>query len=297
MNYRSKELQKHVQSESDTLKHVYHYTDATGVCGILENDLISIWATNYRFLNDLSEGREAIDIAKKILENRISKSTDPLKPLLERMKELDTLVSDIYVCSFSAEKDSLSQWRAYCPQIGGGYALGFPTTVLKKMSDHYDCIFTKCVYDNETKKMILAEVIGHFVDEYLESLKNKEYEKVYENVDEFTDSTVFNFQRHVSKISLILKKKGFMEEKEYRLIYSESQSSKVEFRKGRNGLIPYQVLQYNNDEQAAHYGYKLMVGPSPLDESESLYAARKLFKKLFDTDSGVESSQIPFKGW
>lgn len=293
MNFRSQKLQERVKSTKPP--HVYHYTDANAVCGILENS--SIWATNYRFLNDLSEGREAIDFAKEILEKRYSESSGPEKSLIERMRELDTFVSDIYVCSFSGEKDSLSQWRAYCPQIGGGYALGFPTSILKTLSENHDCIFTECIYDNDTKKVILSEVIDHFVDEYLKNLKNKDYEKVYENVNEYTESTAFNFQRHVSKISLILKNDGFKEEKEFRLIFSESQSSKVEFRKGRNGLIPFQILGFKNLNESETETFKLVVGPSPLDESESLYAARKLFKKTFDTESGVESSQIPFKGW
>lgn len=293
MNFRSNKLQERVHSDKPL--HVYHYTDTSGICGILENS--SIWATNYRFLNDLSEGREAIDYAKKILDDRLSGSSGAEKSLIERMRELDTFVSDIFVCSFSAEKDSLSQWRAYCPQIGGGYALGFPYSVLKNLSDKCDCIFTKCIYDNDDKKVILSEVIDHFISEYLEDLNSKNYERVYESLFDFTESTVFNFQRHLSKISLILKNGGFEEEKEYRLIYSSSQSIDTKFRKGRNGLIPYQVLPLNIHDHSASDGFRLVVGPSPLDVSESLYAARKLFNKIFDLESGVESSKIPFKGW
>jgi hypothetical protein len=62
---------------------------------------------------------EAIDFAKEILNDRLTGSSEPEKSLIKRMMELDTFVSDIFVCSFSAEKYSLSQWRAYCPQIGG----------------------------------------------------------------------------------------------------------------------------------------------------------------------------------
>jgi hypothetical protein len=67
VNFRSEKLQKRVHSNKPP--HVYHYTDATGVCGILENS--SIWATSYLFLNDLSEGREAIDYFKIKRTNQI----------------------------------------------------------------------------------------------------------------------------------------------------------------------------------------------------------------------------------
>jgi hypothetical protein len=148
-----------------------------------------------------------------------------------------------------------------------GYSLGFPASALQKISNKHACIFTKCIYDDKVKK-----VIDHFIKEYLKDLENKEYERVYKNIniDDFTDLIVFNFQSHLSRISLLLKNDGFEEGKEYRLIYTKSQPGQVEFRKGRNGLIPYHVLEFDKTEGSVSDRFQLVVGPSPLDESEVL---------------------------
>ena len=49
---------------------LYHYTDKNGLFGILENECI--WATHYRFLNDISERQEAIRYCSNVISRRES---------------------------------------------------------------------------------------------------------------------------------------------------------------------------------------------------------------------------------
>jgi len=47
-----------VEKKNAVKKPLYHYTDATGLKGVIEND--EIWFTDFRYLNDPSELRHGI---------------------------------------------------------------------------------------------------------------------------------------------------------------------------------------------------------------------------------------------
>lgn len=149
-----------MQKVSEVYEKLYHYTTWVGLKGILQTQ--SLWATNYRFLNDYSElvlfrdklvslihpfGLEGY---KKLLIHKTS-----LKDKIEKLGGLDRIVqhdvealidsqyrvlgSEIYILSFCGEPDKrsiadnglLSQWRGY--GAGGGAALVFNTQKLEKI--------------------------------------------------------------------------------------------------------------------------------------------------------------------
>lgn len=148
-----------VSSEYPTL---YHYTDAGGVRGILENN--TIWATHFQYLNDVQE----LVIGKdRILPRAIAAAKEKLrhwthdKEMLDQMNrhggfdlvvthEMTNLVSAVfdttikvsppYIASFSAHlgdedtrNGSLDMWRAYSKDDGGGYAIAFETKSLEAL--------------------------------------------------------------------------------------------------------------------------------------------------------------------
>lgn len=103
---------------------LYHYTTAEGVKGIIEND--EIWATNFRYVNDLTEFIYANDILREEIRHRLSSATPLVRAVLDAiMNTPDHLVGevDIYIACFCEKGDLLSQWRAYGGR-GGGYAIG-----------------------------------------------------------------------------------------------------------------------------------------------------------------------------
>lgn len=105
---------------------VYHYTDASGLQGIISTGVL--WATDYRYLNDSSELRYIFRLATQAVETQLrSKSHGPLaQAFLEYVSTTPPPYGDTvyYLCCFSESDNSLSQWRAY----GGrqGFSLCFP---------------------------------------------------------------------------------------------------------------------------------------------------------------------------
>ena len=149
-----------MQRTSEVYKNLYHYTTWDGLKGILQNQ--SLWATNYKFLNDYSEivlfgdklvtlifstvleGYEQLIVHKPLLKGKIQKEGG-----FERIVQHDAeglidsqyraLGSEIYILSFCGEPEKqsiannglLSQWRGY--GTGGGAALVFDTEKLEEI--------------------------------------------------------------------------------------------------------------------------------------------------------------------
>ena len=53
-----------------------------------------------------------------------------------------------FVCSFSEERDLLSQWRGYCKN-GSGYSLGFALSSLQSCVKRAGFAIKPCVYDRQ----------------------------------------------------------------------------------------------------------------------------------------------------
>ena len=72
-----------MQKVSEVYKHLYHYTNFSGLSGILRTQ--SLWATHCKFLNDFSE----FQLMKRLLEDAlISKVTTELDGMLKAQPKL-----------------------------------------------------------------------------------------------------------------------------------------------------------------------------------------------------------------
>jgi|WetSurMetagenome_2_1015567.scaffolds.fasta_scaffold202366_1 hypothetical protein len=165
-------------------KLLYHYTDQTGLLGILESK--SIWATHVRYLNDASEFTHGLSIAAQCikairinLESNLKGFPDDTSRLNARHKAEDIMLEDIshflsdlqkvpvYVaCFFDDEEnehllesqgvgDNLGQWRAYSKK-STGFCIGFDKNsleehILKRQTEPADLLLfgEKCIYDEE----------------------------------------------------------------------------------------------------------------------------------------------------
>jgi hypothetical protein len=107
-------------------KPLYHYTDASGLKGIIEND--EIWFTDYHYLNDPSELRHGIFLAHATIK-AARLNAGHAETLCDMMTDLfahdnfDSQLQFLIAC-FSRDGDELGQWRAYADN-GRGFAIKF----------------------------------------------------------------------------------------------------------------------------------------------------------------------------
>jgi hypothetical protein len=109
---------------------LYHYTDATGVHGILKNGCF--WASAAEFSNDAAEIAYAQSLGRQVHDEiwrnkqREGELPDLEHFLMSQAREIFNRPTEIFgplfFVSFCEDGDLLSQWRAYARS---GYSLGF----------------------------------------------------------------------------------------------------------------------------------------------------------------------------
>lgn len=104
---------------------LWHYTDSAGLEGIVKTSRLRLG--DARFLNDRTERRYGFDLAIKICEERAA-DVDPSSLIAAARSSLVGLpsISNLYICSLSQRRDSVSQWQRYAA-AGFGYCIGFDT--------------------------------------------------------------------------------------------------------------------------------------------------------------------------
>jgi hypothetical protein len=121
---------------------LYHYTDANGLKGIIEND--EIWFTDYRYLNDPSELRHGVLLAHEAINAALVKAKPANADFLCKMM-IDMLTPENFsdhlqflIACFSRDRDELGQWRAYADN-GRGFAIGLSRNMFAS-SDPVDTV-------------------------------------------------------------------------------------------------------------------------------------------------------------
>lgn len=176
-----------MKKTSEVYKKLYHYTTWEGLRGIIENQ--TLWATNYKFLNDYSEiiffkdklisliYPYVLDGFKELIRHRpdvkqkVNREGGLQKVVQHDAKGLvkaqyEALGDEIYILSFCGEPERtsiannglLSQWRGY--GTGGGAALIFDTKKLEqvlaievKRFEYGAVIIADIIYSDDEQKL------------------------------------------------------------------------------------------------------------------------------------------------
>ncbi|MGO9338426.1 MAG: DUF2971 domain-containing protein [Terracidiphilus sp.] len=296
---------------------VYHYTTVDTMVKIVTSG--KIWATSISYLNDSTEGEHFLRMVRQRLpcllaqyqlrDSVLSKLGSEPKPIEERP----------FIASFSAEGDSLPQWRSYCPQ-GNGVAIGFRVGCLTRARPpldvdiyRHEVQFKSVEYMAEdTPDLFLDDCIANVVgdtDGFLalaETLYGKENRLAREHI----------FGMFAESEACRRKHESFSAEREYRLIISGTPSKFLEFRPVRSTLIPYVQLSIpdmsplkmddKEDELNGEFGIgggykkldfvaKVFVGPTS-NTDLSIDAVEAFFRKQ-NLDVRVVPSNCPFRDW
>jgi hypothetical protein len=281
-------------------EHLYHYTDQTGLLGILEKG--ELWATKIQYMNDTTEFAGAVILATKLLKERFEKETMRAQIIIQTILQRINNITNVNLCavSFCENPDVLSQWRGYAGSVGG-VSIGFQSDILARVGSRARGRLGPCVYNEEAQKEIIAEII----DDILGGAGTE---------SELTDQDFLrlaaSFDEKLISVGAFFKASGFVEESEWRLVtgivgYSDTE---FRFRAGKSMLTPYYVLKIKSGEWGREIS-SVTIGPCP-HRDISAHAVHGLFYKHGIADGSAErdesgrlsfplikSSNIPFRNW
>ena len=268
-------------------ERLYHYTTAAGLLGILEET--KIWATHTQYLNDLLEFRHAVGIVRNELQAMKDDSEDENRTrMLGRMYENTKGIERANVCvtSFSEDRDSLSQWRAYSGG-GAGFSIGFSSEFLTSVLDDDDFFFMPCLYDEDKQRTFARSIIESVMHANEGSLKNE--------VDTLRASTAGSkLNAHLLAHAAMLKHPSFKGEKEWR-ISGLLNCERFEYRSGTSMIIPYYSIPLATDRVPFRIE-EVVVGPAPYPEQSSR-SVESLLVKYGLMDVQVDTSTVPYRNW
>jgi DUF2971 family protein len=236
-----------MQKVSKQHEYLFHYTNWSGLVGILESQ--SLWGTHYKYLNDYSEivlfkdklAQLMVPHVKRQFEKLIVEQPDLEEKILAEgglslISEHDAKVlvesqyyatgDEIYICSLCGlssdqninQNGLLSQWRGY--GVGGGFALVFDTLKLEKLlEEEYK--------NNKYRIMSISDVVYSDDDNKLKNEFSEDLEILARDVDKIfelqmsgtkpEDANLDGFLPFVNCISRY-KHHGFKDENEVRIV-------------------------------------------------------------------------------
>ena len=296
---------------------LYHYTNSNGFLGITNkaNDKLNLWFTNYKYLNDSSEGEELLHIYKDVIDEMAAKeeidesiyaelnamrfndkhiyaytTTEKDEPLTHIMREED----DAFICCFSKNGDSLDMWRYYSKN-DTGYAIGFFDFVLQhealirpfspdeKRVGKF--LWRDVIYDNDEKK----KTIYNLINDKIKSLK-KHGLPLEKNL---FNTILFELQQY----QFFFKHECFKSEEEVRCVLTipkapEKIATKeyfnVLYRAGNGTIIPYVVVPFPRKSI-----YSVTVSPTAPESAEETI---KEYLSTYTSHSVIiERSKLPMR--
>lgn len=233
---------------------VFHYTHSAGLLGILQSK--TLFATDYRYLNDVSEG----SMIKEPIVKMFAAEIETLVPALANQGLLTSLVghrhleefaeqfyqsivhasdtaTPIYVLSFCRHKSKkliehglLSQWRGYAGSAG--FAIEFDERKLCKLVEVENSTFgyvmmksDRVQYKNYNRHVdpdVYRGVAGELIRRRLAPIRDVSDITGRMGREEM-DGMMVNF----GMTRPFLKHDGFEEEKEYRIVAARVRHDKI----------------------------------------------------------------------
>lgn len=266
---------------------VYHYTSAAGLIGILSSGVIR--GTNAAFLNDLSEIEYGLTVCLEVLaEERTARTSAIEKRVLDSAIEWmrdDALPDEVYIASFSARRDLLSQWRGY-GSADGRFCIGFQ---LSQFSERDILQLPRPVeYSRQNQREQVRHAIAIACKSALESGDDSSR----------AGGWVTSLGFHLRQIMCTFKHEGFQEEAEWRSVtrmYPLDDLRSVQFEPVRGIPRPY-ISMLAGSRTSAH----LPVVEVCVGNTERLKAAiratRLLLERYGYNNVTVSETETPFSG-
>lgn len=158
------------------MEHLYHYTTAAGLYGILnqkdsKSDTIQLRLSNIVQMNDETEYQNGVRLFEEFLNGADVQNVPNLEVMKQSFSEMHENglhgVPDakdyIYTMSFSEVPDDLGQWRGYT-MPGNGYCIAFNKAKIIEYLGVYrrKCCLAKCLYAIDEKSKWFDWAVKNF---------------------------------------------------------------------------------------------------------------------------------------
>ena len=289
---------------------VYHYTSPSGLLGITKDNIIR--ASDRLFLNDTSEANYIYKVLESNKDNAFKDCKELQDEILKEIKrinkkEMGVDVFHIYTISFSMNNDSLNMWNYYSKgEKIQGYNIEFDT---KQLTDNIKIKIEDIKMNNGELKNYHGMVV-YDVQMQLDKIEQvmKPFVCIYQNhKSEFTDRALKNtfcylLARKLFVLGRFFKPKCFLEEEEYRVLYStmlikdlnfqiKGIPSKELFRENNGVILPFVECVFSKDSMR---GVKI----SPTIEKDTAILGVKRLLHNYDyniAEKAVSVSEIPVR--
>jgi hypothetical protein len=265
---------------------LYHYTTQLGLLGIIENK--EIWATHTQYLNDQREYLYALEIVRNVITTMIDATSDlHHKSFLQDMSEgLEGIESmNVCVCSFSEDRDSLSQWRAYSGTTSG-FAIGFSGEMLAKVASTTSFHLARCIYDVTEQRTLIEALVEEVLEENIAGTPWDDNHQIPRGG---------NLNAYLHGYAPILKHPSFKEEREWRIISRPMSCRRFEFRPGNSMLVPYYKMPLASEKVSFDLA-EIVVGPTPHSKQAKDSASSFLVSENL-RNVPVNISVVPYRNW
>lgn len=267
---------------------LYHYTTQSGFLGIVKNK--EIWATHTQYLNDQSEYLHALGIVREEIEAVMRATNDSqhkalLKDMAADVEGIESM--NVCVCSFSEDKDSLPQWRAYSDATSG-FAIGFSGKLLVGVATIESFYLAPCIYDRSKQRELISALVEEVLEENIEGTP-------WDDEDHIPRGG--NLCAYLHRYAPILKDPSFKEEREWRVISRplSCKFERFEFRPGNSMLIPYYRFPLSN-EKVLFDVHEIVVGPTP-HPIQAVHSASSFLVSQRLRNIPVNNSVVPYRSW
>ncbi|HWW16038.1 MAG TPA: DUF2971 domain-containing protein [Candidatus Dormibacteraeota bacterium] len=307
---------------------LWHYTSVRGFHGIVTSK--AVFATDTRFLNDRKEFIHAREIACEVVADtpELGSHLFPARVYLGKAVDLafntgqlDPNRLQVFVASFSAAEDQLSQWRGYS-QGSSGVSLAFRLGSFRPSAEADTLVcFAPCVYDLKDKKALVRHALNHFVkvgqgywDATTEAFYNGPRPAAYDPasvmkiIEQMPETAKFNerlgtaivkMQADLLRIAALLKDESFHEEQEWRLVLPVSAGkgnlqNPRRFRPENIALVPYIAYPFPTDSAGAPPLVDVILGPGSHPNATQAVLA---FLESERIRVLPRESKVPYRPW
>lgn len=236
---------------------LYHYTSLEGFFGIVESG--SIWLTDFSYLNDRRELTYGAERALQAIQRMAEHENNvQVRDLLATWAEnLRTLQNRVCISSFSADGDSLSQWRAYGP-----IAVGFETDSLALHVDQGR--LQPVEYRPETQDKLIDIYLHHLKSAYSLDVSSGRLDRIPD---------VYHKVERLLEVIAFFKDPAFSSENEYRLVYIDNpevleslglEKPPKSFRISKGRIVPFVASTEVLPSEFRNYELKIaevVIGP------------------------------------